>query len=66
MVAYRELDVTFFQAWRHKHSVAYLSLEDRENKLSIVYEEIEKDLMVSVRRAGQAAAGMWEAVPQVK
>ncbi|XP_023421282.2 phospholipid-transporting ATPase FetA isoform X2 [Cavia porcellus] len=46
MVAYRELDVTFFQAWRHKHSVAYLSLEDRENKLSIVYEEIEKDLML--------------------
>ncbi|XP_005401072.1 PREDICTED: phospholipid-transporting ATPase FetA-like isoform X2 [Chinchilla lanigera] len=46
MVAYRELDAAFFQSWSHKHSAAYWSLEDRENKLSVVYEEIEKDLML--------------------
>ncbi|EPY78567.1 testis flippase-like protein [Camelus ferus] len=46
MVAYRELDNAFFQDWSRKHSEAFLSLEDRENKISIVYEEIEKDLML--------------------
>ncbi|XP_010617620.1 phospholipid-transporting ATPase FetA isoform X4 [Fukomys damarensis] len=46
MVAYRELDAAFFQTWSHKHSSACLSLEGRENKLSIIYEEIEKDLML--------------------
>ena len=52
MVAYRELDSAFFQDWSKKHSEACLSLEDRENKISIVYEEIERDLMVSVRKSG--------------
>ncbi|XP_046533419.1 phospholipid-transporting ATPase FetA-like isoform X3 [Equus quagga] len=46
MVAYRELDNAFFQAWSNKHSEACLSLEDRENKISNVSEEIEKDLML--------------------
>uniref|UniRef100_A0A8B9WWA5 Phospholipid-transporting ATPase n=1 Tax=Bos mutus grunniens TaxID=30521 RepID=A0A8B9WWA5_BOSMU len=46
MVAYRELDSAFFQDWSKKHSEACLSLEDRENKISIVYEEIERDLML--------------------
>lgn len=50
MVAYRELDNAFFQNWSLKHNEAYLSLEDRENKISLVYEEIEKDLMVSMRK----------------
>ncbi|XP_024905477.1 phospholipid-transporting ATPase FetA [Pteropus alecto] len=46
MVAYRELDNSFFHAWSKKHSEACLSLENRENKISSVYEEIEKDLML--------------------
>ncbi|XP_058379428.1 phospholipid-transporting ATPase FetA-like isoform X3 [Diceros bicornis minor] len=46
MVAYRELDNAFFQAWSKKHSEACLSLENRENKISNVCEEIEKDLML--------------------
>uniref|UniRef100_A0A8C0W769 Phospholipid-transporting ATPase n=1 Tax=Castor canadensis TaxID=51338 RepID=A0A8C0W769_CASCN len=46
MVAYRELDHEYFKSWSKKHSEAYLSLENRENKLSLVYEEIEKDLML--------------------
>jgi hypothetical protein len=52
MVAYRELDHEYFKSWSKKHSEAYLSLENRENKLSLVYEEIEKDLMVSVKKSG--------------
>uniref|UniRef100_A0A667J017 Phospholipid-transporting ATPase n=1 Tax=Lynx canadensis TaxID=61383 RepID=A0A667J017_LYNCA len=47
MVAYRELDNSFFQAWSKKHSEVCLSLENREHKMSNVYEEIEKDLMLS-------------------
>uniref|UniRef100_A0A8C0YU89 Phospholipid-transporting ATPase n=1 Tax=Canis lupus familiaris TaxID=9615 RepID=A0A8C0YU89_CANLF len=46
MVAYRELDNAFFQAWSKRHSEACLSLENREDKISDVYEEIEKDLML--------------------
>ncbi|XP_034872274.1 phospholipid-transporting ATPase FetA-like [Mirounga leonina] len=46
MVAYRELDNAFYQAWSKKHSEACLSLENREDKMSDVYEEIEKDLML--------------------
>ncbi|XP_006863232.1 PREDICTED: probable phospholipid-transporting ATPase FetA-like [Chrysochloris asiatica] len=46
MVAYRELDDAFYQDWSSKHTEAYLSLENREDKLSDIYEEIEKDLML--------------------
>ncbi|XP_012667100.2 phospholipid-transporting ATPase FetA-like [Otolemur garnettii] len=46
MVAYRELDDAFFQTWSKKHSEACLTLENREDRLSDVYEEIEKDLML--------------------
>ncbi|XP_045418839.1 phospholipid-transporting ATPase FetA-like isoform X2 [Lemur catta] len=46
MVAYRELDCEVFQTWSKQHNEACLSLEDREDKLSNVYEEIEKDLML--------------------
>ncbi|XP_040819527.1 phospholipid-transporting ATPase FetA-like [Ochotona curzoniae] len=46
MVAYRELDNTFFQTWSMKHTEASMSLNNREKKLSILYEEIEKDLLL--------------------
>ncbi|KAB0358934.1 hypothetical protein FD754_003090, partial [Muntiacus muntjak] len=46
MVAYRELDSAFFQDWSKKHSEACLSLENRENEISTVCEEIERDLML--------------------
>ncbi|GAB1288428.1 Phospholipid-transporting ATPase FetA [Apodemus speciosus] len=46
MVAYRELDKAFFQTWIKKHGEAWLTLEDRERKLALVYEEIERDLML--------------------
>ncbi|XP_021078007.1 phospholipid-transporting ATPase FetA [Mus pahari] len=46
MVAYRELDKAFFQTWIKKHGEAWLTLENRERKLSLVYEEIERDLML--------------------
>ncbi|ERE83238.1 putative protein unc-13-like protein [Cricetulus griseus] len=46
MIAYRELDNAFFQSWIKKHSEACLTIEDREKKLTMVYEEVERDLML--------------------
>ncbi|XP_037000446.2 phospholipid-transporting ATPase FetA-like [Artibeus jamaicensis] len=46
LVAYRELDNSFFHDWSKKHTEACLSLENRENKISTIYEDIEKDLML--------------------
>lgn len=61
MVAYRELDKAFFQTWIKKHAEAWLTLENRERKLALVYKEIERDLVVSVKKAemvGRAASGL--------
>nr|XP_010329996.1 phospholipid-transporting ATPase FetA-like isoform X2 [Saimiri boliviensis boliviensis] len=46
MVAYRELDEAFFQDWSRRHGEACLSLKNRESRLSNIYEEVEKDLML--------------------
>uniref|UniRef100_A0A4X2LCK8 Phospholipid-transporting ATPase n=1 Tax=Vombatus ursinus TaxID=29139 RepID=A0A4X2LCK8_VOMUR len=45
-VAFRELDEKVFQSWSRKHYEASTSMEDREEKLGLVYEEIEKDMML--------------------
>ncbi|XP_072462880.1 phospholipid-transporting ATPase FetA-like isoform X4 [Notamacropus eugenii] len=45
-VAFRELDEKVFQSWSRKHHEASTSLEDREEMLGLVYEEIEKDMML--------------------
>lgn len=61
MVAYRELDKAFFQTWIKKHGEAWLTLENREKKLALVYEEIERDLVVSMKKAemvGMAVSGL--------
>ncbi|XP_012576716.1 PREDICTED: phospholipid-transporting ATPase FetA-like [Condylura cristata] len=46
MVAYRELDDAFFQNWNKKYSEACLSLDNRESKISNVYEEVEREMML--------------------
>lgn len=47
MVAYKSLEEDYFQDWIRRHHEASTALEGREDKLSELYEEIEKDLMVS-------------------
>lgn len=59
MVAYRELDKAFFQTWIKKHGEAWLNLEDRERKLSLVYKEIERDLMVSMKKPKANGGQTW-------
>ncbi|XP_048787386.1 phospholipid-transporting ATPase FetA-like [Lagopus muta] len=46
VVAYKNLDEEYFQDWIKRHHEASTSLEGREDKLSEIYEEIEKDLVL--------------------
>ncbi|NXV79487.1 AT8B5 ATPase, partial [Atlantisia rogersi] len=46
VVAYKNLDEDYFQDWIRRHHEASTALEGREEKLSEIYEEIEKDLML--------------------
>lgn len=54
-MAYKNLDEEYFQDWIKRHHEASTALEGREDKLSEIYEEIEKDLMVGIsQNLGQA------------
>ncbi|XP_018428668.1 PREDICTED: phospholipid-transporting ATPase ID-like, partial [Nanorana parkeri] len=44
VLAYKDLDKTYFADWKKRHHEASTSLEDRDEKLSKLYEEIETDL----------------------
>ncbi|CAJ0929896.1 unnamed protein product [Ranitomeya imitator] len=44
VLAYKDLDKVYFTDWKRRHHDASTSLENREEKLSVLYEEIEKDL----------------------
>uniref|UniRef100_A0A8C6YJ58 Phospholipid-transporting ATPase n=1 Tax=Naja naja TaxID=35670 RepID=A0A8C6YJ58_NAJNA len=46
VVAYRDLEESYFESWQKRHHKANTSLQDREEKLSKVFEEIERDLQL--------------------
>lgn len=46
-LAYKDLDEDMFAEWKQRHHVASTAMDDREEKLDAIYEEIEKDLIVS-------------------
>uniref|UniRef100_H9GVL9 P-type ATPase C-terminal domain-containing protein n=1 Tax=Anolis carolinensis TaxID=28377 RepID=H9GVL9_ANOCA len=52
VVAYRTLEQEYFENWQKRHHEASTALDNREEKLSVLYEEIEKDLMVWRVRGG--------------
>lgn len=60
MVAYKSLEEDYFQDWIRRHHEASTALEGREDKLSELYEEIEKDLMVG--NSGNLGQAVGEAV----
>lgn len=60
MVAYKSLEEDYFQEWIRRHHEASTALEGREEKLSELYEEIEKDLMVG--NSGNLGQALGEAV----
>ena len=43
-LAVKDLDESYYNEWKERHHAASTALEDREDKLDMVYEEIEKDL----------------------
>ncbi|ETE61196.1 putative phospholipid-transporting ATPase ID, partial [Ophiophagus hannah] len=43
-----DLEESYFESWRKRHHKANTSLQDREEKLSKVFEEIERDLQTAV------------------
>uniref|UniRef100_A0A8C8GMI7 Phospholipid-transporting ATPase n=1 Tax=Oncorhynchus tshawytscha TaxID=74940 RepID=A0A8C8GMI7_ONCTS len=45
-LAYKDLDEEYFSRWKLRHHEASTALEDREDKLDLLYEEIEKDLVL--------------------
>nr|XP_028604558.1 phospholipid-transporting ATPase ID-like isoform X1 [Podarcis muralis] len=46
VVAYKDLERKSFANWQKRHHEASTALQDREEKLSELYEEIEKDLIL--------------------
>ena len=63
MVAYKNLEEDYFQDWIRRQHEASTALEGREDKLSELYEEIEKDLMVGV--SGNLGQTLGEAAKMV-
>lgn len=57
VVAYRDLEESYFDGWWKRHHKASTSLQDREGKLSKLYEEIERDLQVGASQEGGRQAG---------
>ncbi|XP_056146769.1 probable phospholipid-transporting ATPase IM [Lampris incognitus] len=46
-LAYKDLDESYMKEWTQRHHDASTALEGREERLDELYEEIEKDLMLS-------------------
>ncbi|XP_028916122.1 phospholipid-transporting ATPase FetA-like [Ornithorhynchus anatinus] len=46
VVAYRQLDESYFNTWITRHHEASTALEEREEKLAMLYQEIESNLML--------------------
>lgn len=46
-LAYKDLDEAYMESWSERHHEASTALEGREERLDELYEEIEKDLLVS-------------------
>lgn len=45
-LAKKDLDVVVYERWRERYHEAVISLDNREEKVSAVYEEIEQQLML--------------------
>nr|XP_033791803.1 phospholipid-transporting ATPase ID-like isoform X2 [Geotrypetes seraphini]XP_033791812.1 phospholipid-transporting ATPase ID-like isoform X2 [Geotrypetes seraphini]XP_033791822.1 phospholipid-transporting ATPase ID-like isoform X2 [Geotrypetes seraphini]XP_033791829.1 phospholipid-transporting ATPase ID-like isoform X2 [Geotrypetes seraphini]XP_033791838.1 phospholipid-transporting ATPase ID-like isoform X2 [Geotrypetes seraphini] len=46
VLAYKDLDASYFEEWKKRHHEANTSLENREEMLSELYEEIEDNLQL--------------------
>lgn len=48
VIAYRELDDKYFKEWHKMLEDANAATDKRDERISMLYEEIERDLMVQV------------------
>lgn len=48
VLAYKDLDEDYFEVWRKKLLFASTVIENREDRLAILYEEIEQGLKVTL------------------
>ncbi|XP_030048675.1 phospholipid-transporting ATPase ID [Microcaecilia unicolor] len=46
VLAYKDLDASYYNNWKNRHHEANTSLDNREEMLNELYEEIEKDLQL--------------------
>ncbi|XP_046873824.1 phospholipid-transporting ATPase ID [Hypomesus transpacificus] len=46
VLAYKDLDGAYMEEWRRRHHEASVAMDQREEKLDLLYEEIEKDLLL--------------------
>ncbi|XP_061468769.1 phospholipid-transporting ATPase ID-like isoform X3 [Rhineura floridana] len=46
VVAYKDLEQSYFEEWQRRHHEASTALHERDEKLSELYEEIERGLML--------------------
>lgn len=51
-LCYKDISADEYQVWSRKHKDAQVTNVDREGALDRVYEQIEKDLMVSGKQTG--------------
>lgn len=47
VLAYKDLDKDYMEDWKQRHHEASTAMDGREERLDELYEEIEKDLLVS-------------------
>lgn len=45
-IAYRDLDDKYFQEWLMMLEDANAATDERDERIAVLYEEIERDLMV--------------------
>ena len=46
VLAYKDIDIGYYDEWKGRHHEASIALEDRDAKLDAIYEEIEKDMLL--------------------
>lgn len=46
-LAYKDLEESYMERWLQRHQEATTAIEGREDRLDVLYEDIETDLMVS-------------------
>lgn len=58
-IAYRELDDKYFEVWQEMLEDANAATTDRDERISGLYEDIERDLMVYIWKCVGLCSSIW-------